>query len=147
MILTIFPNAKFLHCYRNYKDNIVGIYQSLLPTLSWTHNLDNIIRYSDNYIKCINYFKSKYPEKICDIKLESLTKNKKKLGNEIFNFCDLQWDDRFLNFKNTNDLLIKTTSNVQIRENIKKYDYNKYSNYYSILEKYEKNFKWLSKEM
>ena len=53
----------------------------------------------------------------------------------------------FLNFKNTNDLLIKTTSNVQIRENIKKYDYNKYSNYYSILEKYEKNFKWLSKEM
>jgi len=147
VILTIFPNAKFLHCYRNYKDNIVGIYQSLLPTLSWTHNLDNIIRYSDNYIKCINYFKSKYPDKIYDIKLESLTKNKKKLGNEIFNFCDLQWDDRFLNFKNTNDLLIKTTSNVQIRENIKKYDYNKYSNYYSILEKYEKNFKWLSKEM
>ena len=32
------------------KDSVIAIYQSLLPTLSWTHNLDHIIGYIDNYI-------------------------------------------------------------------------------------------------
>ena len=145
-ILYLFPNAHFVHCYRNYKDSIIAIYQSLLPTLSWTHNLDHIIGYIDNYIKTMNYFKSKYSDKIFDIKLEHMTENKKELSKKLFKFCGLNWKDKFLNFKEKNDLAIKTSSNVQLRDNINKYDYNKYSNYHFILEKYEKDFGWLSKE-
>ena len=145
-ILYLFPNAHFVHCYRNYKDSIIAIYQSLLPTLSWTHNLDHIIGYIDNYIKTMNYFKSKYSDKIFDIKLEHMTENKKELSKKLFKFCGLNWNDKFLNFKEKNDLAIKTSSNVQLRDNINKYDYNKYSNYHFILEKYEKDFGWLSKE-
>ena len=145
-ILYLFPSAHFVHCYRNYKDSIIAIYQSLLPTLSWTHNLDHIIGYIDNYIKTMNYFKSKYSDKIFDIKLEHMTENKKELSKKLFKFCGLNWNDKFLNFKEKNDLAIKTSSNVQLRDNINKYDYNKYSNYHFILEKYEKDFGWLSKE-
>ena len=83
IILYLFPNAQFVHCYRNYKDWIIAIYQSLLPTLSWTHNLDHIIRYIDNYIKTMNYFKSKYPDKIFDLKLEHMTEHKKELSKKL----------------------------------------------------------------
>ena len=145
-ILYLFPSAHFVHCYRNYKDSIIAIYQSLLPTLSWTHNLDHIVGYIDNYIKTMNYFKSKYSDKIFDLKLEHMTENKKELSKKLFKFCGLNWNDKFLNFKEKNDLAIKTSSNVQLRDNINKYDYNKYSNYHFILEKYEKDFGWLSKE-
>ena len=56
-ILSIFPKARFLHCHRNLKDSIVGIYQSLLPDVSWTHSIENIIIYIDNYKKIMDYFK------------------------------------------------------------------------------------------
>jgi hypothetical protein len=86
-ILKIFPKAKFLHCHRNPKDSIVGIYQSLLPDLSWTHSIQNIITYIDNYRKIMKYFKKKYPNIIHDVSLENLTQNKEKISKEIFNFC------------------------------------------------------------
>ena len=70
IILNLFPNAKFLHCFRNFNDAIIAIFQSLLTTLSWTHNLDDLMQYIDDYIKTINYFKKKYPDKIMDIRLE-----------------------------------------------------------------------------
>ena len=33
IIINLFPNAKFLHCYRNPSDAAIAIFQSLLPTL------------------------------------------------------------------------------------------------------------------
>lgn len=143
IILSLFPNAKFIHCSRNHKDTIIGIYQSLLPTLSWTHNLENIIRYVDYYIKAMNYFKTKYSDKIFNVKLENVAKNKSQIWRELFNFCELEWKDNFLNFKDKKNLIIRTSSNVQLRDNINEYDYNQYSNYYFILENFKKDFQWL----
>tara|TARA_B100001540_G_scaffold316863_1_gene347890 strand:+ start:1354 stop:2718 length:1365 start_codon:yes stop_codon:yes gene_type:complete len=143
IILKLFPNAKFLHCYRNLDDAVIAIFQSLLPSLSWAHNLDDIMSYIDNYLKVISYFKKKYPDKIMDIKLENLTDNNVKIGKDIFNFCNLNWDKNFLNFNNKKNLLIKTTSNVQLRDKVKKYDYLKYKHYKFILNAYNKKYKWL----
>ncbi len=143
IILNLFPNAKFLHCYRNLSDAIIAIYQSLLPTLSWTHKLDDIINYIDDYIKIINYFKKKYPDKIMDIKLENLTEDNKKISKEIFNFCDLEWNEKSLSFNTNKNLQIKTTSNVQLRDKVKNYDYDKYKHYKFILSEYKKKYKWI----
>jgi len=143
IILNLFPNAKFLHCFRNLNDAVIAIFQSLLPTLSWTHNLDDIINYIDDYLKIINYFKKKYPDKIMDIKLENLTKDNEKIGKNIFNFCNLDWNNKSLNFKKKKNLQIKTTSNVQLRGKVKNYDYDKYQKYKFILNDYKKKYKWL----
>ena len=143
IILNLFPNAKFLHCFRNLNDAVIAIFQSLLPTLSWTHNLDDIINYIDDYLKIIKYFKKKYPDKIMDIKLENLTENNEKIGKKIFNFCNLDWSNKSLNFSKKKDLQIKTTSNVQLREKVTKYDYDKYKQYKFILNDYTKKYKWL----
>lgn len=143
IILNLFPNAKFLHCFRNLNDAVIAIFQSLLPTLSWTHNLGDITNYIDDYLKIIKYFKKKYPDKIMDIKLENLTENNEKIGKKIFNFCNLDWSNKSLNFSKKKDLQIKTTSNVQLREKVTKYDYDKYKQYKFILNDYTKKYKWL----
>ena len=143
VILSIFPDAKFIHCFRNKYDSIIAIYQSLLPTLSWTHNLEEILAYIDNYLRVVTYFKSKYPDKIIDVNLEDLTNNKIKESKKIFKFCQIQWSDDYVNFKERNDLIIKTTSNVQLRGKIKNYDYNKYQDYKFIIKKFKKKYKWL----
>ena len=143
IILNLFPNAKFLHCFRNLNDAVIAIFQSLLPTLSWTHKLDDIMNYMDTYLKTINYFKIKYPDKIMDIKLENFSENNKEIGKQIFKFCNLVWNTKSFNFKKNKDLQIKTTSNVQLRGRIKNYDYNKYKNYKFIINEYKKKYKWL----
>ena len=143
IILNLFPNAKFLHCFRNLNDSVIAIFQSLLPTLSWTHNLDDIINYIEVYLEVINYFKKKYPNKIIDIKLENLTEDNEKEGERIFNFCNLDWNNRSFNFDNKKDLQIKTTSNVQLREKVTNYDYDKYKKYKFILNDYKKKIKWI----
>ncbi len=142
-ILTIFPKARFLHCHRNLKDSIVGIYQSLLPDISWTHNIENIISYIDNYKNIMDYFKKKYPDKIFDISLEYLTNNKEEVSKEIFNFCNIKWNSYVLEYYKRVDLDIRTTSNIQIRNEITSYDSKKYSQYYNLFENYKDKYNWL----
>ncbi len=143
IILKLFPNAKFLHCSRNLNDAVIAIFQSLLPTLSWTHNLNDITNYIDSYLQSINYFKKKYPEKILDVELESLTNDNEKIVKKIFDFCNLEFNQKSLNLDNKKNIQIKTTSNVQLRGKVTKYDYNKYKKYKFILNDYKKKYKWL----
>ena len=143
-ILEIFPNAKFLHSTRNLKDCVIAIYQSLLPELSWTHKLEDILIYINNYIKIINFFKKKYSKKILDVSLEKFTFKKEKISKKIFEFCNLQWDSEILEFYNRKDLDIRTTSNIQLRTKINQYDDKKYKYYYPLLEDFEEKFNWLS---
>ena len=143
-ILEIFPNAKFLHCNRNLKDSVIAIYQSLLPELSWTHKIEDILYYINNYLKIINFFKKKYSEKILDISLEKLTNDKEKVSKTIYEFCNLQWDSKTLEFYNRTDLDIRTTSNIQLRTKIREYDYEKYKKYYYLFQNFSEKFNWIS---
>ena len=142
-ILHVFPKAKFLHCNRNLKDSIVGIFQNLLPALSFTHRIKDIVNYIDNYLKILNYFKKKYPDLIMDISLEEITNNKEKVTKEIFRFCNLDWKPEVLEFYKRKDLDIRTTSNIQIRNKISKYNSEKYSKYYHIFDEFKNQFDWL----
>ena len=97
-IKKIFPNAKFIHTFRNPLDSAISIYQSMLPDLSWTHNIEDILLYMDHYYKVLKYFKSKYPEIIMDIKLEEFTEKSEMITKKLFNFCELGWSENILNF-------------------------------------------------
>ena len=57
LILNFFPNSKFIHTFRDINDAIIGIYQTMLPKLSWSHDLKDIINYIKIYKSTIEYFK------------------------------------------------------------------------------------------
>ena len=114
-IIYLFPKAKFLHTFRNTSDSIISIYQSMLPELSWAHDINDILEYINNYLNIINHFKIKYPNFIFDISLENLTKDTEKITKKIFEFCDLTWEAQILNFHQRKNLFSKTLSFNQIR--------------------------------
>ena len=143
-ILNIFPNAKFLHTFRNPSDSVISIYQSMLPELSWAHSIENIVAYVNDYINVINYYKYKYTNKIMDINLEKFTKNSENDSKEIYKFCGLNWNKDVLNFYKRENLNVKTLSFTQIRKKISKYDEKKYQPYFDLLKKYKIKFKWLN---
>ena len=133
IILEFFPNAKFIHTFRNYEDSILGIYLSILPELSWSHNIKNIINYIKNYKRVINHYISKYPDKIIDVDLSKLTNNQESEGKKILEFCNIPVNDNFLNFYKNKKLFNKTNSFLQVRNKIMKYENEKYKHYYYLL--------------
>ncbi len=137
IILEFFPNAKFIHTYRNYNDSVLGIYQSMLPELSWTHNIKHIINYIKNYKQTINYYKNKYPDKIIDVDLIKLTNDQEVEAKRILELCDIQVNDNYLNFHKNKKLSNKTNSFLQVRDKIKKYENEKYKPYYYLLKDFD----------
>lgn len=135
IILEFFPEAKFIHTYRNYNDAIIGIYQAMLPELSWSHNIEDIAQYIKTYNKAIYYFKNKYPEKILDVDLSKLSNQKEKQAKKILEFCDIKFDDESLNFDKNDKLFSKTFSFLQVRNKIQRYEDNKYQPYYHLINK------------
>jgi tetratricopeptide (TPR) repeat protein len=143
IILKVFPNARFLHTFRDPADSVISIYQSMLPELSWTHKIEDILDYIDNYKKIINHFKIKYPKKIMDIDLENFTVNSDIIGQKIYEFCGLKWNKKYLEFYKRKDLYSKTISFNQIRKKISVYDANKYKPYVNLLDKYKNRYDWI----
>ena len=135
VILKLFPEAKFIHTFRDNMDAKIAIYQAMLIHLPWAHSINNISKYILNYEKIIDYFKKKYPEKILDIELEKLTSDPRFYSQQIYDFCNFNWSEKVLEFFNNENLSTKTSSFLQIRNNIKKSKKYKYKPYYSLVEK------------
>ncbi len=133
IILKFFPNAKFINTYRNFNDAVIGIYKTMLPELSWCHNIKDIINYIKLYEKTIMYFKKKYPDKIIDVELNKLTNNKEIEAQKILKFCKIELRENYLDFNKNQKLFNKTNSFLQVREKIKKYDDQKYQSYYHLI--------------
>ena len=146
VILKVFPKAKFINTFRNVEDNIFAIFQQYLNKLSWTHSLENILDYVDNYLKIINHFKKKYPDRIFMVELEKLTENSEEISQKLYSFCGFKWIDEALNFYNRKDLFVSTASNIQIRSNMKRYNYEKYRPYRELLKKFSDKYDWINQE-
>jgi hypothetical protein len=134
VILKFFPNAKFIHTYRKFNDAVIGIYQTMLPELSWTHEIKDIIGYINIYNKTINYFKKKYPNKILDVDLSKLSNQKEIEAKKILEFCNIKYDQNYLDYNMNNKLFNKTSSFLQVRSKIIEYNENKYKPYFYLIE-------------
>ena len=126
IILKVFPNAKFINTKRNYNDSATAIYQSMLPDLPWTHSIADILNYIDNYIKIINYYENKFPNKVLSIQLENFTNRQEFYTKKIYEFCDLSWSPEILEFYKKKNFIVKTLSNTQLRSQISTYNYKQY---------------------
>ena len=144
VILKIFPNAKFINCRRNYNDNAIAIYQSMLPELPWTHTISDILAYIDSYIKVMSFYEKKLQNNILSIDLRKLTSDQKTYSKEIFKFCELPWTPDILKLNEKKNLIIKTLSNNQVRQNIFSYDQDKYKIYYKLLDSFKDKYTWLN---
>jgi len=135
IILEFFPNAKFIHTYRKFNDAVIGIYQTMLPELSWTHKIKDIINYIGIYNKTVDYFRKKYPKKILDVQLNKLSNQKEVEVKKILDFCNIKYGNDYLDFDENNKLSNKTSSFLQVRNKIKEYELNKYQPYFYLLDK------------
>ena len=144
LIQEIYPNGKIINCERDILSSIVSIFQNNLTELAWTHDLDNIFKYFDNYFKIVNNYENEMPKKMYHLNLEKFTLEPEKESKKIMQFCELPWDKKCLEFYKRKDLISKTASNIQIRESIHKHSIDKYLPYKKLLVEYSKKYTWFN---
>ena len=144
LINKIFPESKVINCRRETLSSIMSIFQNNLTELAWTHNLENIFKYFDNYFKIINKFKEKYPNFIYDLDFENFTNNPEIESKKLMSFCNLPWDKKCLEFYKRKDIVSKTTSRQQIRKAIYKHKTDRYLPYKKFVKKYGNKYLWFN---
>ena len=136
IIKSVFPNAKFVHCERNPKDNCFSIYKNLFDgDINWSYNTDTIVQYYKHYKKVMSYWIKDYASSIYTVKYENLISNSEAKIRELLNFCDINFEQSCIEFYN-NKRPIKTVSINQARQPIYKSSLNNNQNF----EKYLNNF-------
>jgi hypothetical protein len=141
-IKDIFPCAKIINCKRDPLSSIMSIFQNNLTDLAWTHDLENIFKYFNNYFKIIENFNKSNPNTIYQLEFEKLSNNPEDESKKLMKFCELPWSKKCLEFYKRKDLFSKTASNIQIREAIYKHSEKKYLPYQKLLNKYGKKYSW-----
>ena len=143
-IKEVYPKAKIINCKRDLLSSIMSIFQNQLTEIAWAHNLDNIFKYFDNYLKIINDFEEKNPNFIYNLELEKLANNPEEESKKLMKYCGLSWDKKCLEFYKRKDFISKTASNVQIRNAIYKHSSDKYLPYKKLLSNYGKKYSWFN---
>ena len=145
LISDIYPNAKIINCNRNPLASIMSILQNNLTELAWTHDLDNIFKYFNNYFNIIENYNNSNPNKIYHLEIEKLTNNPEEESKNLMKYCELPWDKKCLEFYKRKDLISKTASNLQIRKAIFKHSLDKYLPYKNLLSQYGDKYSWFKK--
>ena len=142
IILNVFPNAKIIHCHRDYAHNFVAIFKQCLENLIWTHDKDYTLKYMKLFEMTIKEIKKNYPKNILTINLKDLTNEPKIISKKLMKFCNIKWSYEILNFYNRKNMIVTTASNIQIRKKIYNYDEKIYGRYKkNLLDYFSKNYK------
>jgi radical SAM superfamily enzyme YgiQ (UPF0313 family) len=112
-LLRIFPEAKFIHITREYKDQI-----SSMLNVNFEKPLISSLAYRWKYFnKIIQTFKEEHPESVFFLKYEDLVKNPEIEMKKVFNYLSVPYNENIFEFYKVKDDFVKTYS----KEKVEKY--------------------------
>ena len=145
-VKTFFPNAIFIHCERNPKDNCLSIFKNLFEGggglnqgEGWQYNELELVEYFHLYRELINFWNLKFKGEIYNIKYENLVNNSEKEIKSLIEYCKLEWDENCLNH-HKNYRPVKTLSLNQVNKPIYSTSIKSSNNYKNYLSKIFSSF-------
>lgn len=118
LIRLALPNAKIIHCTRDPADMGLSIWRLLFrENMPWAYDLAEIGRYYKAYRKLMAHWESLFPGDILEVRYEDLVAKQEEQSRRLLAFCNLEWDDRCLNFHET-ERQVRTASAAQVRQPI-----------------------------
>lgn len=130
LIHTVFPNARILHAQRNPIDTCLSIYfQNFNAAHTYANDLNDLAHYYKEYLRLMAHWRNVLPAKVfLDVPYEELVEDHQGWSRKIIKFIGLDWDERCLNFNET-ERRVSTSSNWQVRQKIYKSSKERWRNY------------------
>ena len=139
-IKILFPRAKIIHIKRNSKDTCYSCFKQLFENINFADDQDDLAKFYNSYVQLINFWNSSLKNFICNVSYEELIENPRSNIQTILNFCDLDFEEKCLNF-NEDKKAVRTMSISQVRLPLYKSSINSYKKYEKDLSKLFNNLK------
>ena len=127
-ILTLFPNARIIHCRRDLRDVALSCWQTRFTSIEWANQWDSLRNYIDEYRLMMRHWKDLLGDRYLEIDYESLVKDKEPETRRLIDWIGLEWSDDCLNF-NQSASVIRTASITQVRQPIYKSSIGRWKHY------------------
>ena len=139
LILEAIPEAKVIHisrnpmavCWSNFKSNFINN-----NGMEYTLKQEHIAEFYISYHRLMDYWKSKYYNKIININYENFVENYNIEIKDLIGKLNLKWEDQILEFYKNNDRAVETASFMQVRKKIysnSSEEWKKYSSYLQVM--------------
>jgi len=129
LILKLFPEAKIIQMHRPQEDVCFSIYSHAFPAgHTYANNFHNLMHYYQCTQKLMRHWSSFNSNSIYDLNYMDLVNEPKPTAEQVFNFCELDWDDSYLDF-HRNVTASFTFSELQVRKPITKSRTGRWKNY------------------
>ena len=135
LIMKIFPDSKIIHCTRSPMDICWSNYKNTFSSrsMNYTYDFADLVNFYKLYDDLMNFWQKKFDKKIFNMNYENLIANKEVETKRLIKFCELDWDDKCLDF-HKNKRSVSTASLAQVREPLYKTSIEKWKNYSKNLE-------------
>lgn len=130
LIHAVFPQVRILHTRRNPIDTCLSIYFQAFPNEhAYANDLDDLAFYYREYRRLMTHWRAVLPPEVfLDVPYEALVEDQEGWSRRIIEFIGLEWDERCLNFHET-ERKVGTASNWQVRQKIYKTSKERWRNY------------------
>jgi len=120
-ILSAFPKAKIIHTNRDSRAICWSNYKHYFSSNGngYAYDLMDLVEFYNLYLDLMSFWREQYPNSIYDLYYEDLTENQEQETRRLLEFCDLEWEERCLDFHRT-ERAVKTASSVQVRKKMYK---------------------------
>ena len=120
-IKMILPKAKIIYCKRNPMDNCFSLYSHKFVDQNhgYCYNQEILGKYYNLHTELMDHWLTIFKKEIFVLEHENLLDNQEKVSREIIDYCDLDWENKCLEFYKTEGQVL-TASNEQVREPINK---------------------------
>ncbi len=110
------PDARILHLVRDPMEVCFSNLRELFADVNFhTYDVDALADYYADYLRLMDHWRSRYPDRILDVHYEALTTATEQTMREVSDFCDLAFDPATLSTASNATRGVATASLAQVR--------------------------------
>jgi Sulfotransferase family len=135
LIHSAFPNGRMIYMQRDPIDTCLSCYfQQFSPSLNFTMDLSDLANYYRDHHRLMAHWRAVLPPgTILDVPYAELVADQKGWTRKILEFLDLEWNERVLDFQDTQRIVV-TASSWQVRQKIYTSSVRRWRNYQKFIE-------------
>src|SRR5262249_30679483 len=118
-IVTLFPNARLIHCRRDVRDVALSCWITNFARLRWASDLAHLAERINDYLRLMDHYRRVLPVPLFEVEYEQMVADQEGTTRRLLDFVGLEWDPACLNFHQT-ERLVRTASVAQVRQPIYK---------------------------
>ena len=129
LIQLLFPQARVIHCRRDPMDVCLSLFtHDMGGETTYTRTFEDLSFYFNQYQRLMAHWESVLDIPIFELQYEQLVSDQEGKTKALLEFCGLPWNDRCLNFHQTNRV-VATPSHAQVRKPLYKGAVGRWRNY------------------